>query len=127
MIPATDVSMIGLKARGARAKPKTPAFTAAQQGAAQVQATEPPQDEPWMTYAVARENGVWRIVFHGAKVGCFDSFDAALTAARALARECAALGRTACVMLDPNAPPSKRETYAARGPVFAGFLTPHEA
>jgi hypothetical protein len=118
--------MIGLTALEPAA-PRRSAFAAAHAAAADLAPPEPPQDEPWMTYVVARENGDWRLLFHGVKAGRFASFDDALAAARKLAGECAALGRTACVMLSPQAPPSKRETYAARGPSFGGFIAPHEA
>ena len=97
MIHPQDLSLIGLKAHHAEPEP------------------ESPQDEPpSMTYEIAREDGAWRILFHDCPAGRFDSFDAALAYARNLARECAALGRTACVALQRNAPPSKREVYPAR-------------
>ena len=97
MIHPHDLSFIGLKAEHAAPDGEAPA-----------------EDPLWMTYEISREDGAWRILFHGCPAGKFDSFDAALARARSLARECAALGRTACVALQRDAPPSKRELYPAR-------------
>jgi hypothetical protein len=48
-------------------------------------------------YRVIAENDAWRIDFRGVRCGCFSTLEEALSIARKLARECAALGRPACV------------------------------
>jgi hypothetical protein len=48
-------------------------------------------------YTVARDDGRWRIVSHGVKVGDFDDEAAAMALAEKLAREAAHLGRWARV------------------------------
>jgi hypothetical protein len=71
------------------------------------------EEPPCMTYEIARQDDVWCIHFHDCAAGRFESFEAALSFARGLARECAALGKTACVALQKNAPPSMCEIYPA--------------
>jgi hypothetical protein len=51
-------------------------------------------------YRVIAENGAWRIDFRGVRCGRFSTLDEALSTARKLARECAALGKPACVQHD---------------------------
>ncbi len=89
--------MISLAARRSAPEPKNPA-----------------DDLDSMTYEIVREDDAWRILYHGCPAGRFASFDAALAFARNLTRERAALGTTACVALQRNASPSKREVYPAR-------------
>jgi hypothetical protein len=68
-----------------------------------------------MTYSVEKDPGAWRIVALGARCGCFKSREAALTEARKLAREAAALGHPACLLHHDDAGHARRETFAARG------------
>ena len=68
----------------------------------------------WMTYTVEKDLGAWRIVALGARCGCFDSREAALTQARKLAREAAALGRPACLLHRDESGHTCRETFPAR-------------
>jgi hypothetical protein len=51
-------------------------------------------------YRVIAENGAWRIDYRGVRCGRFSTLDDALSTARKLARECAALGKAACVQHD---------------------------
>jgi hypothetical protein len=118
MIPPDDLGLIGLKAarrpRGVRRNP----FVAVYAGAA---------PEPFMTYALVRDGGDWRLSFHGSRAGRFASFEEALDCARRLARECAALGRPAAVTYADQAGRPACEHFEPRGGAFGGFLAPHQA
>jgi hypothetical protein len=65
-------------------------------------------------YRVIAENGAWRIDFRGVRCGCFSTLDEALSTARKLARECAALGRPACVQHDDAAGGAAHEWHLIR-------------
>jgi hypothetical protein len=124
MIRSSDLNLIGVTGSRSRRKPKTNPFAAAYSMAAPL---ENAGAEPWMTYVVDRDGPIWRIVFHGAKAGRFRTFDDALGYARNLARECAALGKAACVIFTDQTGAATREQFAPHGTPFGGFLAPHQA
>jgi hypothetical protein len=65
-------------------------------------------------YRVIAESGAWRIDFRGVRCGCFSTLDEALSIARKLARECAALGRAACVQHDDEVGGAAQEWHLVR-------------
>jgi len=69
-------------------------------------------------YRVIAENGVWRIDYRGVRCGRYSTLDEALSTARKLARECAALGKPACVQHDRDGGGAFREwRLAGRRPL----------
>jgi hypothetical protein len=124
MIRSCDLNLIGVAAQPGGRERKANPFVAA------YSLSPPLADggcEPWMTYVVDQDGPVWRIVFHGAKAGRFRTFDEALGYARNLAKECAALGKAACVIFTDRTGGATREQFAPHGAPFGGFLAPHQA